>query len=107
LGRHFASEFAAANFERRASIGVSSQLRTLLGPEASAIPLTKYDLFAPLRLASDKLAGLVRRLDQVALPRWKADEEFQVLAYSVLAQPAPEAALRAFFSKPAPPGARF
>jgi hypothetical protein len=53
LGRPFPSEFAAANFERRASIGVSSQLRTLLGPEASATPLTKYDLFAPLRLASD------------------------------------------------------
>jgi hypothetical protein len=43
------------------SIGVSSQLRTLLGPD----PLTKYDLFAPLR-------------------RWKADEEFQVLAFAVL-----------------------
>jgi hypothetical protein len=60
-GRHFASEFAAANFERRASIGVSSQLRTLLGPEvpqqASATPLTKYDLFAPLHLASANWLG--------------------------------------------------
>ncbi len=57
--------------------------------------------------AREAIAGdtqLARRLDQVALPRWKADEEFQVRRF---AQPAPEAALRAFVSKPAPPRARF
>ena len=63
-GRHFASKFAAANFERRASIGVSSQLRTLLGPEvlqqAAATALTKYDLFAPLHLATDNWLGASR-----------------------------------------------
>jgi len=75
--------------------------------QASATPLTKYDLFAPLHLATDNRLGA----SCAALTRLlcRAGKLMRGFRYSrpPLCAACPETALRAFFSKPAPPGVRF